>query len=184
MAIPGIGMQVYIPKWAGVRELNIGDEWRAVWVKDDEIPEGAPVIYAYAVVMTDEKGYVSRPSGTPKWGVVEGTLGLDEDAKAWIRGAVREQAGGEGGRLELLGYFECKATSNNPDFPKGTATVRPIYLAIPKKMKDIGKDSDFERRRLPLNEFAKALRDRYPELNECITSAVDRYLMLRAKGEA
>ena len=84
----------------------------------------------------------------------------------------------------LLGYYECRATSHNPDFPVGTTTVRPIYLFAATKLKDIGRESGFERRRLPLNEFAKALRTGYPELNESITIAVDRYLVLQSRGEA
>ena len=46
------------------------------------------------------------------------------------------------------------------------------------------RESGFERRRLPLNEFAKALRTGYPELNESITIAVDRFLVLQSRGEA
>ena len=53
-----------------------------------------------------------------------------------------------------------------------------------RKLRDLGKDAPFERRRLPMNEFAGVLRGRYPELRASITKAVDRYAVLQARGEA
>jgi ADP-ribose pyrophosphatase YjhB (NUDIX family) len=186
MSIPGVDLNTiaaYKPKWAGVKELNIGNAWRATWVADPELPEGAPVLHAYVVVLCDEKGYVTRRTGTSHWGVAEGAVAAGETPEAFARRAAAEQTGAVAGEPQLLGYFECRATSYNPDFPAGTTTVRPIYLFAARKMQDLGPNANFERRRLPLNEFAKALRASYPELNESITLAVDRYLVQKAKGE-
>lgn len=186
MGIPGADLSAiysYRPRYVGIKELNIGDDWRATWVAATELPEDAPLLHGYAVVLADEKGYVARRTGTARWGVAEGALQAGESALAFAKRIAREQAGVVSADVELIGFFECRATSYNPDFPAGTATVRPIFLVAARKMKDLGKDSPFERRRLPLNEFAKTLRASYPELNESITAAVDRYLVRRARGE-
>jgi hypothetical protein len=174
----------WTPAWAGVKELNISDAWRAMWVDAETLPENAPIIHGYVVVMSEGKGYATRRSGATAWGVAEGVRTAEESPEQFAKRISLEQTGASSGRLELMGYFECKASSHNPDFPVGTATVRPIYAFIAKKMKELGKESGFERRRLPLNEFARTLRASYPELNQSITKAVDRYMVLQAKGEA
>jgi len=187
MGLPGADVSAihnYRPRYVGIRELNIGDAWRATWVADEEAPADAPVLHGYVVVVSDEKGYVSRRTGQANWGVAEGAVQAGEKAAAFVKRAAAEQAGATAGKAHPIGYFECRATSHNPDFPVGTTTVRPIYLFVATKMKDLGKDSNYERRRLPLNEFAKALRQGYPELNESITRAVDQYLVLKSRGEA
>lgn len=185
MGIPDLtNMPVYIPKWLGVNELNIGDEWRAVWVDEDELPPDAPILYAYAVVLCEDKGYAVRRAGANNWGSVEGVVNADEPTVAWAKRAAEQQAGAVSPQPTLIGYFECKATSHNPDFPAGTATVRPIFLVVAKRMKDVGRNAGYERRRFPLNEFARVLRDHYPELNHAILKALDRYLVVQAKGGA
>jgi hypothetical protein len=186
MTIPGPDLSAianYKPRYAGIKELNIGDAWRATWVAADALPEGAPIIHGYVVVLSESKGYVSRRAGTAHWGVAEGAVNAGEAPAAFAKRAAAEQAGATAGSAHLIGFFECRATSYNPDFPAGTTTVRPIFLFAASKMKDLGRASNFERRRLPLNEFAKALRTGYPELNESITMALDRYLVMQAKGE-
>lgn len=185
MGIPGMQSTDnfhFEPRWAGVRELNIGDAWRAMWVDDEPIPAGAPVLYGYVVVVSDGKGYVTRRAGKPAWGTAEGAAQAGEEPQAFARRLARQQTGAASGRAELVGYFECKATSHNPDFPAGTATVRPVYLFVATKMQEIGKDSGFERRRLPINEFVRALRAGYPELQDSLTGAVDRYMVAQGKS--
>ena len=187
MTFPGLGFDtsnIYIADPLGVKELNLGDAWRAVWMEGHDLPADTPVSYCYVVAVCDGKGYVTRPAGESRWGVVEGDVPATEKALAFVERAALAQVGATGGRTELLGYFDCKATSYNTEFPLGARTLRPIYLFIAKSMKDIGRESGFERRRLPLNEFARALRDGYPELGETITGAVDRYAVMRARGEA
>jgi hypothetical protein len=183
VGFPDFG-SVYIPAPAGVKELNIGDAWRAVWVDSDELPPDAPIIHAYAVVCFEDRGYITREAGTETWNTVEGVVTGGETPAQWLKRAAMEQVGATLGYTELLGYFICRATSHNPDFPAGTTTVRPVYVASAKRMKDLGKGAAWERRRLPLNEFARALRGRYPEIIDQVVKAVDRYVVLRQRGEA
>ncbi len=181
--VPGMeNMNIYIPDWAGVTELSLGNSWRAVWVNRRELPEGAPLLYGYAVVVCEDKGYVTRPAGDVRWAAAEGAVNADERPEAFVKRIVLEQTGAQGGKSFVAGFLEVKATSHNPDFPAGFAAVRPVYLHVAAKMQDIGKASGYERRRLPLNEFAAALRKAYPELHEGITAPVDHYLVMKAKG--
>ena len=184
MPLDLMNMPIYIPRWLGKNELNLSDHWRAVWVDEDVLPENAPILHAYAVVLCDEKGYAARRAGESNWGSVEGVVNKGEQPEAWAKRAAEEQTGAIGPKPTLMGYFECKATTHNPDFAPGTATVRPIYLVVAKRMKETGRDPAFERRRYPLNEFAKVLRDHYPELNQSMIKSLDRYLIMRSKGEA
>ena len=69
-------------------------------------------------------------------------------------------------------------------YPAGAITVRPIYLAVAATIDDVPDESGYVRRRMPFNEHSKAVRARYPELEPYITKALDRYMVLRAKGEA
>ncbi len=180
MGIPGMNSTDnfnFEPKWVGVRELNIGDAWRAMWVDGEPIPAGAPILHGYVVVVSDGKGYVTRRTGQSTWGTAEGAAQAGEAPEAFAKRLARQQTGASTGTLELIGYFECKATSHNPDFPAGTATVRPVYLFVATKMQEIGKESGFERRRLPINEYVRALRAGYPELQDSLTDAVDRYMV-------
>jgi hypothetical protein len=170
------------PRWVGVKELNLNDEWRAVWVDSDSIPVEAPVVYAYAVVAAEGKGYVTRPVAAAKYGIVETLVELGDDPAKAARDAALAQVGATAATVELMGYFECKATQFNKEYEPGTATVRPIYLIEAKKVRDIGKESGFERRRLPLNEFAVALRNRYPEMLDPLNKTVDLYTVRHVKA--
>ncbi|MFN0095213.1 MAG: NUDIX domain-containing protein [Dehalococcoidia bacterium] len=184
MAFPGMnGPLPYIPDPLGVRELNISDEWRGRWVEGAALPDGVPVLHGYAVVICDDKGYVTRPAGDARWGVVEGVVAPNETPLAWAKRAAKEQASATAGVVEMLGYLDCRATSHNAAFPVGTPSVRPIYLFAAKTVKELGKASGYERRRLPLNELAALLRSRYPEFEREMSDAVNRYMVLRAKGE-
>jgi hypothetical protein len=184
VAFPGMDMNFYQPEWAGAKELNLGDQWRAMWVERDELPPNAPIVFGYVVVIADGKGYLTRRVGEDRWGIVESVVAVSEKPLDFVKRASLERVGASGGTTTLLGYFECKATSHNEQFPAGAATVRPIYLVAAKKLTELGRDSEFERRRLPLNEFVRALRDAYPEIREPILSAVDRYIVMQAKGAA
>jgi ADP-ribose pyrophosphatase YjhB (NUDIX family) len=173
----------YQPMPVAARELNFNDEWRARWYAQSELPENAPVAHEYAVVFMRDKGYVTRSKGTTVWGSPEGVRG-DETPEAFVRRVIKEQLGATAATVELLGFFECLATSHNPLFPKDFITVRPFYLVVAKKIDDLPRDSEFEKRRLPINEFMPALRGRYPELAAQVQAAGQRYAVLRANGKA
>ncbi len=185
MVLPGMeGMNFYIADPLGRKELNLNDDWRAVWVEGGDFPPGAPVVYGYVMVVMEDKGYVTRRAGDEVWGVVEGVVSPVEKPAQFVKRASLEQAGVQAGRAVPIGYFDCRATSNNTDYPVGSSTIRPVTLMVAKKVKDIGRDSGFERRRLPLNEFAGALRKRYPEVHDAMATALDRYMVMRARGES
>lgn len=178
------GGPVYIPPPGGALELNIGDQWRARWVDQQELPATAPVDYAYAVVCMENRGYVARRAGEGAWGTVEGDLRPGERPDAFVKRAAREQTGAVAGKVELIGFLECRATRHNTAYPTDAVTLRPLYLVVAKQMKDVPEESGFERRRLPMNEFLAALRTRYPELELYLSKAAERYAVMRAKGEA
>ncbi len=182
----GIDLQAlalsYKPAHLGIHELRMGNDWRAYWIEADELPPDAPVLYSYAVVVAEDKGYVTRRAGERIWSTVEGARRADEAPEGCVKRMAAEQAGVVTAAVRLIGFYECRATTHNPDFPAGTVTVRPIYLVVAKKLSEMGKDALFERRRLPMNEHARALRERYPELNESIVRTVDQYAVLKARG--
>jgi len=61
-------LAAYEPRWPGVVELNLQDQWRARWVDEQVLPPNAPVNYAYAMVVAGEKGYVlRRPASSRGW---------------------------------------------------------------------------------------------------------------------
>jgi hypothetical protein len=174
-------LEAYEPRWPGVVELNLQDQWRARWVDEQVLPPNAPVNYAFGMVVAGEKGYVIRRPGEPAWGMVEGETG-DEGAQAFVEGQVRARMGIEPGLVDLIGFFECKATRHNREYKQGSLTIRPFYLVVAK---EVGTTpSGWERRRLPLNEFMVALRARYPELDEYLGKAAFRYALLRKEGKA
>lgn len=185
MGFPGMdgGMTVYIPPPPGAVELNLGDEWRARFVAEATMPKGIPMDYGYALLVMGDRGYVVRPRGQPQWGTVEAPAEPGEKAAAWAKRAAKEQANAAVARADLVGYLECRATSHNPSFPPGATVVRPIYRLVAKTVKDLGPDAPFERRRLPLNEYAMAIRTRYPELHHYLVPALDEYIAMRARGE-
>lgn len=184
MGYPGMeNMTFYSPPPPGVVELNLGDAWRARFVVEDTVPAGIPMDYGYALLVLDDRGYVVRPAGEATWGTLEAPAEPGEKAAAWAKRVVKEQANATVARADLLGYLECRATSHNPDFPPGATTVRPIYRVVAKAIKDSGPGAPFERRRLPLNEYAMALRTRYPELHHYLVPGLNDYIAMRARGE-
>lgn len=173
----------YEPRWPGVRELNFADQWRARWVDEQELPAGAPVQVAYAVVLMDDKGYATREKGATKWEMLEGEVG-GGTAEEFLTKALKERIGGTVARIDMVGFFECKPTRHNTAFKADAVTVRPMYVVVAKKVVDLPASSNFERRRFPLNEYMVALRARYPELADAVGLATNRYGVLRARGEA
>jgi hypothetical protein len=173
-------LAAYEPRWPGVVELNLQDEWRARWVDEQVLPANAPVNYAYAMVVAGERGYVVRRPGEKAWGMVEGATG-DQHAQAFVEAETRARMGIEPGLVDLIGFFECKATRQNRAYPPGALTVRPLYLIVAKDVGDA--PAGWERRRLPMNEFMVALRSRYPELDEYLGKAALRYAVLRKEGK-
>jgi hypothetical protein len=179
----GAPPNIYFPPPIGQKELNLSDDWRGVWIADGELPDGIPVLYAYGMVLMGDKGYVTRRAGDAVWGTVEGDTG-GLVAERFMRAAAKEQVAATVRSIEMLGYFECRATSHNADYPAGALSIRPFYLVVASKVGDLAKDSAFEKRRLPANEYLMALRKRYPELADQLSVAGQRYAVLRAKGEA
>lgn len=178
---PG-NIRVRIP---GMVELNLGDEWRAHWVDSEELPEGVPATYVYALIYRGDRGYVIRPRGSREtWATVEGAPSEGETAAAFVERAALEQAGARVGRTMLIGHLECRATSHNPNHKAGDVTFRPAYIVMAAEMVDLPSDSAFERRRLNLSDHALAIRTRYPELAAHFSRAAQDYAVMVAKGEA
>lgn len=183
--MPQQAMRQYKPRWAGVYELNLGDAWRAVWEAADELPESAPVFMARVVVFKDERGYATRPAGSDvPWGIVEAYLEPGETQEDFVRRAALEQTGAKVGDIELVGFLECKATSHNPDFEAGSVTVQPLYIAVAKEVGDIPEGAAYERRRLPVNEFMRAIRQRHREIERYLNDAGQKYMVYQAKQRA
>lgn len=181
MGFPEVG-NVYLPPPPGALELNLGDEWRARWVDEQVLPKGSPVVYGYALVFLGDRGYVTRKRDSEKWGTVEGELLPGEKPDAFVKRAARDQTGAVPGRIELVGYLECRATSHNKRYERDVRTVQPIHLVVARDVKDVPDGSGFERRRLPLNEYMATIRSRYPELEGYLAKAVERYVVSRARG--
>jgi len=185
MGIPSMSdLANYEPRWPGVVELNLGDQWRARWVDEQEMAPNAPVAYVYAAVYMGDNGYLTRRAGEDHWNTVEGPLPPNERPEAFVRRATKEQTGAVADKVVLVGFLECRATSHNPDHEPGAITVRPVYLVVAKQVNDVPAGSPSERRRLPINQHVAFLRQRYPELREHLARASERYMVMRAKGEA
>ncbi len=169
------------PKWLFEPEVTFDSAWRARWVAGGPLPSNAFVSPVYGVLVMDDKGYMTRKKaeGGPWW-ALEGAPTGTEKPLATLQRIAREQTGATVGASELMGYFVCKATQNNPDFAIGTLALRPVYLAIAKSMKDLGPASEWERRRYPMNEFAQMLRQQYVILSPSLTTAVNRYFAIQA----
>lgn len=175
----------YTPRWPAVRELNLNDEWRARWVAEEVLPPSAPVLFAYGTVFSGERGYAVRPAGSDQpWGALEVSVALGEDPAAAVASAAQERVGARSLQTVLVGFLECKATTQNPDFPVGTITVRPIYLVVAAEIGDLPEGSPWERRRFPIADYLRVLRTRYPELDAYLGEAGQRYLVLRSAGRA
>ncbi len=173
----------YEPRWPGVVELNLADQWRARWVDEQELPDGAPVNYIYALVLMGDKGYATRPMGGSRWEMIEGELG-DAEPGDFLKQALAERVGAKAARIETIGFFECKPTRHNTAFKPGDVVLRPLYLVVARSVSDVPAESGFERRRFPMNEYMVAMRARYPELVDYLGLAANRYGVLRSKGEA
>lgn len=183
MAFSSMAPEPYTPRWPGTVELNLQDQWRARWVDEQELPDGAPVAYVYAMVLAGDKGYLARPKEGGRWEMFEGAVG-EEEASEFVERELAARLGVTAARLVLIGFLECKATRHNASHPMGTVTVRPLYLAIAGEVGDVPPASEFQRRRLPMNEFMVALRARYPELDDHLQAAAAEYAVMRARGEA
>jgi hypothetical protein len=166
-----------------VKELNLADQWRARWVNEQELPEHAPVHYVYALLLMGDKGYGVREAGGNRWGMVEGPVG-DRATDVFLRHALQEQAGATPGSIDLVGFFECRPTRFNTEFAKDELTVRPLYVVAAKAVSETPPGGKFERRRFPLNEYAVAMRARYPEFLDQLTQAFSRYAVLQAKAQS
>jgi hypothetical protein len=169
---------VYEPRWPGVKELNLADQWRARWVNEQELPDHAPVHYVYALLVMGEKGYALRETGANRWGMLEGLVG-ELSAEQFLKKAAKDRAGITLDEWALVGFLECKPTRHNTEFSADETTVRPFYVAVAKDVKDAPADSGFERRRFPLNEYVVAMRARYPELLDYLPAAFNRYAAMR-----
>lgn len=164
-------------------ELNIGDQWRARWVEGEPLPAAIPVAHLYATLVMDDKGYVVRARGTEAWNTIEGAPEQGEKPDAALKRLAKAQANAAPGRVGLIGYLDCRATSHNTEYAKDARTIRPVYLFVAKQMKDLGRESAYERRRMPMNEYMMAIRNRYPEIDDYLPRTVERYYVMRAKGE-
>ena len=173
----------YTPRYDFTREINLEDQWRGKWVAGEELPERAPVNFAYAVVLWKDRGYVTRRVGEDNWRTVEVAMELGDDPEPIVTEAVFQQTGAKVSELFLNGWFDCKPTILNEDVSGDAIRVRPLYLAVAESVEDVPEGSGFQRRRLPVNEFAVAMRRRYPEVLEHIRMAIDQYVVKRAKGE-
>lgn len=171
----------YEPRWPGVKELNLADQWRARWVNEQVLAENAPVHYVYSLLVMGDKGYGIRPVGGNRWGLLEGLAGTNS-GEAFLKKAAKEWLGATLGKTELIGFFECRATMHNEEFKQGELTVRPLYVSVAKTMPETSPNAGYERRRFPLNEYVVALRARYPEFMDHIQLAMNRYSVMQAKG--
>jgi hypothetical protein len=115
--------------------------------------------------------------------MIEGPIG-EATPEAFVKSAAMERTGATAGKVELIGFFECKATRHNTEFGQGAITVRPFYLVVAKKVSDLPASSNYERRRMRMAEYLVALRARYPELEDYVGKCASRYAVLRARGEA
>jgi hypothetical protein len=183
MGVDLMSLGAYEPRWPGVVELNLADQWRARWVDEQELPGNAPVFWAYAMVCMGDYGYATREKGAAKWEMIEGPIG-EATPEAFVKSAAMERTGATAGKVELIGFFECKATRHNTEFGQGAITVRPFYLVVAKKVSDLPASSNYERRRMRMAEYLVALRARYPELEDYVGKCASRYAVLRARGEA
>ena len=174
----------YIPDPLGVRELNLGDLWRARWIEDEPLPRGVRVEYVYATVLLDDRGYLCRPAGAEQWDAVEGQPEEGARAEPWVKRACRDRVGAETRMIQLIGFLDCRATSHNPAHKAGSRAVMPFYTVGARRVAMSPRDPGFERRRLPLNEYGVALRKRYPQFIPYFPAMVDRYVILKAQGEA
>ena len=171
------------PVWAGVREMRLGDAWLARWVDESELPTAVPVSALYASVMMDGKGYLTRQKGTTTWQSIEAEAQPGESAELALKRVLKVRMAATPARIEVMGYLDCRATSFHPEVPAGSVSVQPIFLVVAKALSNMPSDSEWERRRLPLNEHIAAIRLRYPQFEGYFAKAVQRYAVMQARGE-
>ena len=170
----------YEPKWPAVKELNLQDQWRARWNETGQLPEHAPVQRVYALLFLADKGYAVRTPGESVWGMIEG-----DPEGAPVDKFLKDQAKSLGVTLastELTGFYECRPTRHNTEYQPDDTVVRPLYILVAKTVKDTPGDSPWERRRFPQNEYAVAMRARYPELLDQLVKAFARYAVIHAQS--
>ena len=170
----------YEPRWPAVKELNLQDQWRARWNEAAELPEHAPVQHVYALLFLGDKGYAVRQPGEKVWGMIEGSPGGGSVATF-----LKEQAkllGATIATTELVGFFECRPTRHNTEYQPDDTVLRPLYILSAKAVKDTPANSPWERRRFPQNEYAVAIRARYPEIMEQLVKAFGRYAVMYAQS--
>lgn len=167
----------------GVIETNIGDEWRARWVDTSELPDGVEVTLVRALIFADDKGYALRPRDTTTWIAVEDELPAGEAPEAYLRRILEERVALHVGMVELIGFQACRATRYNANYSEGDLTLRPLYIVAVSSADVVPAASGYERRRMPLNEYGMAMRARYPEIEPHITTLLQRYGVMLARGE-
>lgn len=174
----------YVPPPPGVREHNLGDLWRGVWVAGSDIPEGLPLDHTYILLFMAGRGYVVRESESETWGTIEMKPNEGEKLDDFVKRVLSEEFGATLKTHIVTGYLDCKATSHNPDYPAGTRTLRPMVIASASEMADQRPNAKYARRRLPANEYIAMMRQKYPELQAYFGDAINQYLILNARGEA
>ena len=184
MAFPGMDdLPAYKPRFPGRHDLNLGDQWRAHHVDDGELPENAPVLMFYALVAKGDRGYVTRKHGDTAWHIVEAAYDGSQPLADALAAAVYEQTGARVSGSFMSGFLECRATQHNREFKEGSMSVRPLFFVAANEVEDVPDDSGYERRRMPMNEYANAMRQYYHELHPYLLRAIDRYLIRHTKGE-
>ena len=171
------------PSFGGTLEIILGRDWRAVYVDEEPVPDDRPALYAYALVVRREYGYVTERDGDEGWSIVEGETGEGESAEAFVKRAAYERTGATVGRTLLIGYLDCTATSHNERFELNTHAAQPLYVAVADEVGALPEGSGYHRRRLPINEFQKEVRQRYPALWKYLSRGLDRYLILQRTGQ-
>jgi hypothetical protein len=183
MGMPNIPMQPKRPlKFSGVIEINLGDNWRGVYTEGAP-PKNVPVLYAIGILVRKEKGFLVRKTAEDFWNVLEGNPVKGEQTDTFLSRIAEEQAGIDIDRIITLGFDDLKATRHNTDYEIGTQAIRTFSLVIADTVGQIPEESGYTRRRLPLSEYAVAVRKRYPEFTKHLGKALDQYIIMRAKNE-
>ena len=183
MGMPNIPMQPQRPlKYSGVFEINLGNNWRGVYTEGAP-PKDVPVLYAIGILVKKEKGFLVKKTVEDFWNVLEGNPEKGEQSDTFLSRIAKKQAGIAIDRILTLGFDDLKATRHNTDYEIGTQAIRTFSLVIADTVGQIPEESDYTRRRLPLSEYAVAVRKRYPEFTKHLGKALDQYMIMRAKDE-
>lgn len=170
----------------GKVEIILGNEWTAEYFDAEEapLPSDVPLIYGYACVVRGDYGYVTeRDQAGDGWGVVEGNFREGETAEEFVSRSAHEQTGANISQTLLIGYLDCRATSNNEQYENHFRGIRPMYVAVAKEVGPVPESSDYHRRRLPMNQFQNALRKRYVLLSDHFAKGLSRYTILERTGK-